>query len=297
MKSLVKNGLMFFAGILILATSCTTMNESEEKSGKGTVVLKLTDAPFPVSLVDKTIVNVDKIEIHGTTASSTTESGTVTPTSEEDENEDASNYIVLSEETQQFDLLKLQNGITTELLKADLEVGTYDMIRLHITDAKVILKDGTEFALKIPGGTSSGLKIMLSPKLIVEDGSMSEIILDFDVSKSFVVQGNPKTPAGIKGFLFKPVVRGMCENYSGSIAGKVFENETTPIAGAHVKVIKGTEEITSAISATDGTYAIIGLPAGTYSMTCEAEGYISVAANPVIVKAKQKTIQDFKLSK
>lgn len=296
MKNLVKNGLMLLAGILILATSCTTTNESEEKSGKGTVVLKLTDAPFPVSLVDKTVVTIDKIEIRMATESSTTESGTSTSTTEEDA-EDASSYLVLSEETQNFDLLDLQNGVTAELLKAELEVGTYDLIRLHVTDANVTLKDGTKFALKIPGGTSSGLKIKLSPALVVEDGGMSEIILDFDVSKSFVVQGNPNTPAGIKGFLFKPVVRGMCQNYSGSIAGKVFENETTPIVGAHVKVINGTEEVTSAISGTDGTYAIIGLPAGTYSMTCEAQGYVSAAANPVIVKAKQKTVQDFKLSK
>ncbi len=296
MKNLVKNGLMLLAGILILATSCTTTNESEEKSGKGTVVLKLTDAPFPVSLVDKTVVTIDKIEIRMATESSTTESGTSTSTTEEDA-EDASSYLVLSEETQNFDLLDLQNGVTAELLKAELEVGTYDLIRLHVTDANVTLKDGTDFALKIPGGTSSGLKIKLSPALVVEDGGMSEIILDFDVSKSFVVQGNPNTPAGIKGFLFKPVVRGMCQNYSGSIQGKVFENETTPIVGAHVKVINGTEEVTSAISGTDGTYAIIGLPAGTYSMTCEAQGYVSAAANPVIVKAKQKTVQDFKLSK
>ncbi len=31
--------------------------------------------------------------------------------------------------------------------------------------------------------------------------------LDFDLEKSFVVQGNPNTAAGIKGFHFKPVVK------------------------------------------------------------------------------------------
>jgi hypothetical protein len=277
------------------------MDESGENSGKGTLVVKLTDAPFPVGLAESAEIMIDKIEIRGTTASATTESGTSTSTTEEDEEDDAdaSNYIVLYEgDAKPFDLLDLQNGITAELLEAELEVGTYDLIRLHVAEATVILKDGAgEFDLKIPGGTSSGLKIKLSPALVIEENDESSVILDFDVSKSFVVQGNPKTPAGIKGFLFKPVVRAMVEKHSGRIEGKVIENETTPIKEAHIKVFKGTEEIGSALSLANGNYAIIGLPAGTFSMTCEAEGYKPSSATNVVVKAKEKTVQNFTLSK
>ena len=48
----------------------------------------------------------------------------------------------------------------------------------------------------------------------VESGQDVSLTLDFDVSKSFVVQGNPNTPAGIKGFLMKPtvVLKGVQEN-------------------------------------------------------------------------------------
>lgn len=292
MKSLIKIGLMFLAAIAVFMTSCTSVDEVETKSGKGTVVVKLTDAPFPVSMVDQTIVTIDKIEIRMGTASSTTEGGTSTSTTEED-----SEYIVILDEPREFDLLTLQNGVTEVIEDAELEVGSYDLIRMYVSDSEVVLKSGERFDLKIPGGTSSGLKLKLSPALVIEDGVESSLILDFDVSKSFVVQGNPKTPAGIKGFLFKPVIRAMVEKHSGRIEGKVFENETILIKEAHIKVFKGTEEIGSALSAANGTYAIIGLPAGTYSMTCEATDYKTTEVANVVVKEKQKTVQDFKMVK
>jgi hypothetical protein len=39
------------------------------------------------------------------------------------------------------------------------------------------------------------------------EGELVEIVVDFDVAESFVVQGNPDTPAGINGFTFKPVLK------------------------------------------------------------------------------------------
>lgn len=54
----------------------------------------------------------------------------------------------------EINLLELTNGVT-ELI-ADLEVGTYDEIRLHAVDAKVTLKDGLDYYLKIPSGSCSG---------------------------------------------------------------------------------------------------------------------------------------------
>jgi len=291
MKNLIKNGLMFFAGILILVTSCNKINDSES-GGKGTLVLTLTDAPFPSSLVDKALVTIDKIEIRST-ALAGTESSTV-----QDGTDDNSKFIVLYEgEGLEFDLLDLQNGITTEVLSMEMEAGSYDLIRMHVANAEIILKDGTNHKMKIPSGSSSGLKIKISPELVIESGVESEVVLDFDVSKSFIVQGNPKTPAGIKGFIFKPVLRAMCQKYSGIIAGKVFENETTPIAEAHVQIFRADTVYSSALTDANGAYALIGLPSGSYNMLCEKEGYTAVSITGVVVVPREKTTQDIPMVK
>ena len=285
MKKLVKNGLMFLAGILVLTTSCT-QNDSEGTGGKGTLSLLLTDAPFPSDLVESTLVTIDKIEIRSTTTATAT-------TTEED---DASQYTVLYEgEGKVFDLLDLQNGITEELANVDLDAGSYDLIRMHVTKAEVVLKDGlATFDLKIPSGSTSGIKIKITPELLIESGVESTIVLDFDVSKSFIVQGNPKTPAGIKGFLFKPSLRAMCQQFTGVIAGKVSENTTTPtpIANATVEIYTEGSVYASGLTDTNGNYALIGLPALTYQMVFSKEGYTSVTVNDVIVKAKETTTQD-----
>lgn len=284
MKNLVRVSMMLLAGILIFVTACNE-NDDSAKAGKGTVVIKLTDAPFPVSLVDQALVTIDKIEIRST----------VEVENAEGETENETLYTVLFEGEKVVDLLDLQNGITTDLLSMDIEAGSYDLIRMHVTSSEVILKDGTSFDLKIPSGSSSGLKIKIAPELVVESGVESEVLLDFDVSKSFKVQGNMNTPAGIKGFMFKPVIRAMCQKYSGIVEGKVFENETIPVAEAHVQIIVADTVYSSALTDATGSYALIGLPAGNYKMVCEKEAYTPVLVDLVTVKARETTVQDFLL--
>ncbi len=281
MKNLVRTGTVMLLVFLMFATSCN-QNDESAKGGKGTVVIKLTDAPFPVSLVDKTIVTIDKIEIRSNVEG-------------DGETENETLYTVLFEGEKVVDLLDLQNGITDELLSMDLDAGSYDLIRMHVTSAEVILKDGTSYKLKIPSGTSSGLKIKMSPELVIESGVESEVLLDFDVSKSFIVQGNMNTPAGMKGFIFKPVIRAMVQKYSGIIEGKVLENLTVPVAEAHVQIIVADTVYSSALTDATGSYALTGLPAGTYKMVCEKETYIPVVVDLVTVKAREITVQDFLL--
>ncbi len=284
MRNLVRVSMMLLAGILIFVTACNE-NDDSAKAGKGTVVIKLTDAPFPVSLVDQALVTIDKIEIRST----------VEVENAEGEIENETLYTVLFEGEKVVDLLDLQNGITTDLISMDIDAGSYDLIRMHVTSSEVILKDGTSFDLKIPSGSASGLKIKITPELVVESGVESEVLLDFDVSKSFMVQGNMNTPAGIKGFMFKPVIRAMCQKYSGVIEGKVFENVTTPVAEAHVQIIVADTVYSSALTDATGSYSLIGLPAGSYKMVCEKEAYTPVPVDLVTVKARETTVQDFLL--
>jgi hypothetical protein len=60
----------------------------------------------------------------------------------------------------------------------------------------------------VPSGSQTGIKVkMESMDLSLAPESVTDVTLDFDVSESFVVQGNTDTPAGISGFSFKPVVK------------------------------------------------------------------------------------------
>ncbi|MDO9615925.1 MAG: DUF4382 domain-containing protein, partial [Bacteroidota bacterium] len=109
MKNLVKTSMMLLAVFLLVTNACNKIDDSE-KSGKGRLVIKLTDAPFPVNLVDQTLVTIDKIEIRSTVSVETAEG----------ETENETLYTVLFEGEKVINLLELQNGVTEELLSMDI---------------------------------------------------------------------------------------------------------------------------------------------------------------------------------
>lgn len=282
-KRIIQFTMMLLVSAFFGLTACQE-NSDDIEAGKGRVVVKLTDAPFPIDLIDKAMVTIDKIEIRSTAVSLNA--------SEEIEN---SAFIVLSEETQTFNLLDLRNGVTADLLAMNIDTGSYDMIRMHVVEGEVILKDGTSHKLKVPGGSTSGLKIKIAPELVVEGGVTNEVLLDFDVSKSFVIQGNVKAPIDLKTIIFKPVVRAVSQKMSSSIAGKVVGVTGAPIAEAYVQVINADTVLTSSLTNASGEYAMIGIPVGTYRMVCEKEGFRTVTVEAVKVELKGKIIQKFEL--
>ncbi|MGE5393983.1 MAG: DUF4382 domain-containing protein [Candidatus Saccharibacteria bacterium] len=273
--------MILLISTLLGLTACQKNSDSVEAS-KGRLVVKLTDAPFPIDLIDQALVTIDKIEIRKASDSlSNEEEGGVSP------------FIVLSQETQKFNLLNLRNGITADLLAMTIDTGKYDLIRLHVTESEMILKDGTSFKLKVPG---NGIKIKIAPKLVVDGGVINEVLMDFDVSKSFAIQGNIKAKNGIKGFIFKPTVRAVSQQKSSVIRGKVVDVKGAPIAQASVELIQGDSVLTSSLTNEAGEYFMIGIPAGTYKMECLKEGFNSPQATAVEVELKHKTVQNFELT-
>lgn len=278
--------MLIVSSILIL-TGCNK-DENDIPAGKSRLNILLTDSPFPIDLVSKTTVTIDKVEIRQKMESSV--------------NADDDSFIVLSNQEMQIDLLVLTNGITEEIASSDLEAGHYDMIRLHVVDATVELKDGSTFDLKIPSGSSSGLKIKIDPEINLSEGQTYDVLLDFDVSRSFVAKGNIN--GVINGFNFKPVIRGVFLGAAGRIEGNVADTTSVAIENAMVKAWlkeEGTEVNDSSIyiisSFTDisGDYKLIGLPEGTYMVICSSEGYQNDTLNDVSVKAGNATKIDFQL--
>ncbi len=117
--------------------------------------------------------------------------------------------IVLRDASGEYDLLELQDGVTDTLAILTIPADTYLQLRLQVTAASVTLGGSMNMDLKVPSGAQSGIKINLSGAggTGIEILDNTVLVVDFDVSQSFVIQGNPNTPAGIHGVLFTPLLR------------------------------------------------------------------------------------------
>lgn len=280
--------LFSLVGLLILSLmGCEKVVEKNDT--QGTLIIRLTDTPFPIHLIDQAKVTINKIEIR-----------------EPDADSEEGPYMVLfeaetAEEELEYDLLELQNGVTADLVQLEVPEGVYDLVRLYVSHAEIIVMDENDqpipFNLKVPSGPQSGIKIFIDPAIIVVGGLTEELLLDFDASRSFVVQGNPETPAGIKGFHFKPVVRAINVSVAGQIAGKVTNSSLEPIEGAVVWIGEtGIENaVYKAYTDSDGQYKLIGVAAGKYTVyaTKEGENYNTAESLDVIVNIGNTTEVNF----
>ena len=181
----------------------TGMEDADGAANQGQMKVLLTDAPFPADIVEEANVTISK----------------VTAVSEE------RGRFVLSEEEQSFNLLDYQNGVTTALTDLeDLPSGEYQQVRLKVADASIVLNEeynNEEYDVKVPSGR---IKVLLPDDFEVVADEEVELTLDFDAGKSFVLKGNADTPAGIKGFNLKPVVK--------PVGWKYGDREEQEISGA-----------------------------------------------------------------
>jgi hypothetical protein len=279
----MKHLKLIITGIILSVFAFISCNKEEiNMENKGRVNVHITDAPFPIDLVSSTIVTIDAVEIR--------------KKADAEMDDDEASFILLAEGETEIDLLELTNGITEQIASADIEAGTYDMIRLHVVNAKVILYDGTEFDLQIPSSYTSGLKVKIQPAVSISEGQTSDVLLDFDVNQSFIVKGNLNSQIG--GFIFKPVVRGVYLGAAGRIEGNVSDTQGNPLENAWIKLwIPEVENelsendslVVSSFTDAEGNYKLIGLPANSYTLTAELEGFKADTTENISVTAGQAT--------
>lgn len=265
---------------VFIIISCKDDSSVVETEGTGMVSMKLGDSPFPIDLVSKAEVTVDKIELR-----SKSEAGS---------DADQKTYIIF-DEPQSFNLIDLRNGLTADLPNIIVNTGSYDLVRFYIADAQIELTDGTTFDLKVPSGAASGLKVFIKPALQVNADVTYEVLLDFDLTKSFVLLGNSNTPAGINGFIFKPVIRAVNLSEAGTIYGSVTDSEGNALVNSHVWVEQDSF-VSSTYTEADGSYRIIGLPSGIYNVYSEFTDFITGSVENVNVSASSETEVNFELS-
>jgi hypothetical protein len=271
------------AAVMLVFAGCDKTND-----GNGHLVVNITDAPFPVDMVESAEVTITKVEIR--------KAG--------DGVCDECPFEVLWEGSETFNLLDLRNGVVAELIDLELAAGEYDLLRLYVDEASLKVKDGETYTVKVPSGSQTGIKIFINPGLVVEGGLTTELILDFDLSNSFVIQGNMDSPAGIKGFIFKPVIRAANNSTAGSLQGIVKDAAGVALKdvlievkqdGAVESAVEGEEEDPTAMTGEDGKFVILGLPSGVYSLTAAKTGFKTLEVEEVIITGGNRKVLDLKL--
>ena len=181
------------------------------------VQVLLTDAPH--EQLDSAIVWISRIYLQGGggTEPDTAASDTTTTTGGRVDlfNDPASPL--------RFDLLTLRNGVTEDVTGlVEVDVGLYQSLRFVVDSARVTLIEGLTFedgsqtgVLKVPSGSTSGIKVKLNDILDAGEGETTTITVDFDVDANFKIMQNPQSGLVTK-VMFTPVLKEKGRNKTAS---------------------------------------------------------------------------------
>lgn len=271
-RTILRHGLLAVAAPLLMlgAGAC---DEATSPDGTGQFSVALTDAPS--AMFSEATVDIGAIQLVG----------------------EASGPITLTQDGGVHDLLDLQNGVMADLATLDIEAGTYHQLRLIVESAEVTLAEGYEFSdgtttrsLFVPSGAQTGVKVNLrhaentseeSGGVEISSGETILVVLDMDVERNFVLQGDPDGPEGLLDVLFTPLVRASVEDVAGSISGTVTYTSATPadeteFASVEAVLDESTllEEMQTSTATTtagaDGSYKLWFLSPGTYDVSASA---------------------------
>ncbi len=226
----------------LLGVAAITACSDTTGSSTGKLTVKMTDAPFPFAEVSRVDMFVVRIDARTTSASDA-----------ETTDASSSGWTTIASPNTAINLLSLQGGVTTNLGTASLATGNYNAFRLILDTQKstITLKDGTVLTggsgIVFPSAAQTGIKINLdAPIQVTQDSSV--MILDFDVGSSFVMRGNSIRNNGL---LFKPVIRAVATELTGSLTGSVRSASATgpAVAGATVDVLKDGTALTDTVAA------------------------------------------------
>ena len=257
--------------ILMAAASAFALAGCDSTStGTGSLAVQMTDAPFPYGQVARADIFVVRIDAKAAETDAT----------EASDDSRMSGWSTIATPNAAINLLDLTGGKTTNLGSATLVTGTYQSFRLVIDASKssITLKDGTQPPIIWPSAARTGIKINLDHPISVTEGS-SVMILDFDLGRSFVMRGNSISQNGL---LFKPVIRAVASELTGSASGSVHQDTPTGAAavGATVEVLKAGSAIDDAIPE-DIVRSTLTDASGNFKFTFLLPGTYVVRATPL----------------
>jgi hypothetical protein len=209
------NLLIAFAfGATTLTAACSDSGTATglTPSNAGTMIVRLTDAPFLADSLKSVDIYVVRVDARQSDVDDTQANNSL-----DDNASSADGWKSIATPNASFNLLDLQNGVSTVLGQATLAPGAYSGFRLVIDPSKssVTLKGGqvlsgsTSPGVTFPSASRSGIKIVLSQPVQITDGTTTQLLVDFDVNNSFVMRGNTIDKNGL---LFKPVIHATITN-------------------------------------------------------------------------------------
>lgn len=193
MNGLVKR-LAFGCGIVLATLSLVgCQGGGNTAASMGTLQLSLVDKP---GVYEQVVVNIDEVQVHHETMGWETLSG--------------ANLNVPME----VNLPDLVNGTVAYLGATELQTGHYTQMRLILHNSGNYLVDGSgeEHSLKVPSGGTTGVKLV--DGFDITAAGATELVLDFDVSKSIVQAGNSGQ------YLLKPTIK-VVDTVTNSVSGVV----------------------------------------------------------------------------
>lgn len=177
-------------------TTNSTTTTTSSKVGQSKLSVYLTDAPVEFEAV---YVTISEVLVHreGTDdeSDSSDDTNSTEDTKQTETDEDDGEWIVVATPNLTYNLLELQNGVTSLMGEETLPSGDYTQLRMVLGNTPdgepnilgnthphahyIILDDDTAHALKVPSNT---LKHVHNFTLV--DGGETEMIIDFDAKKS-----------------------------------------------------------------------------------------------------------------
>lgn len=263
--------ILSFSISALLLTACGD-NSTQAPTGTGVASLNVTDAP--VDYAEAVVVEFSSVTL---------------------KSDDEDDIVFDFDEPKSIDLLQLQ-GMHSQPLFENEEIpsGNYSQIRLGVNaefddvmDSYITI-DGTQYELRVPSGSQSGLK--LNQTFTVEDTEEGTTIanadsvytIDFDLRKSIV------DAVGQPGYFLKPVLRLVQNTNTGSISGTVDATLLTgdncsdedPLTGNAVYLFAGadvTPDDFDEIESEPLTSALVSFDEGTGIYSYEI-GYLAEAS-------------------
>jgi hypothetical protein len=171
-----------FIPALTLFSGCGS-SSSDGGGGTGTVSLSLTDAT--INGVKAVYVTIEEVSVH---------------------KDEAGGWEVIAELNRTYNLLEFVNGVREELGIAVLETGHYTQLRMKVGEqpdlgmsilsevhpyGNYVIDNSNKYQeLKIPSGYQTGVKVVCG--FDINENQTTELILDFDASRSIVEAGSSK---------------------------------------------------------------------------------------------------------
>lgn len=155
--------LAFICCVALVLAACGKQAETSHMR------LKMTDAP---GVFDQVNVEIIGVEMHYS-----------------NEATGSNGWISLPTNTGVYDLLLLQNNLTT-VLADDVEIpaGEAKQLRLILGSNNSVMVDSVSFPLSTPSAQQTGLKLNMNCTFVPD--KTYEVLIDFDAGKSVMLEGN-----------------------------------------------------------------------------------------------------------